>query len=225
MILLFAPILIELYLLVPEVRELSTTIVIMLIAFSLCNVFIIYSRISGVKAMKKCFPIIMPAQEFLLPSNTYIDSITKQRYYDFLTRNLPGFTVLKTDAEMKPLVSTAVTWLITQTRSENDFPLIYEENINFGISYNLLGLKTYGITFSLLILLINCSIIILNWKFKLILNLSYPTVVASSFIDILFLLLWIFIVTKNLVKNCGKKYGRALLSACDSPKLNNITLT
>ena len=84
----------------------------------------------------------MPAQEFLLPSNTYIDSITKQRYYDFLTRNLPGFTVLKTDAEMKPLVSTAVTWLITQTRSENDFPLIYEENINFGISYNLLGLKT-----------------------------------------------------------------------------------
>lgn len=93
MILLFAPILIELYLLVPEVRELSTTIVIMLIAFSLCNVFIIYSRISGVKAMKKCFPIIMPAQEFLLPSNTYIDSITKQRYYDFLTRNLPGFTV------------------------------------------------------------------------------------------------------------------------------------
>ena len=126
---------------------------------------------------------------------------------------------------MKPLVSTAVTWLITQTRSENDFPLIYEENINFGISYNLLGLKTYGITFSLLVLLINCSIIILNWKFKLILNLSYPTVVASSFIDILFLLLWIFVVTKNLVKNCCKKYGRALLSACDSPKLNNITLT
>lgn len=39
-------------------------------------------------------------------------------------------------------------------------------------------------------------------------------------IHLLFLLLWIFIITKSLVISAGKKYARALLSACDSGNID-----
>lgn len=216
-IILIAPILLEFYLMVPEFRELSSTIVLMIIIFALCNIFIIYSRILGVKAMKKCFPKIMPAQQFLLPSDNYINEKTKNRYYKFLSKKIETFNTSELDEDM---VSTAVTWLIAQTRDINKFPLIAEENINFGISYNLLGLKTFGIILSIFGLLINILIYILKIKTNLSINISYNTIFIVIFINLLFLLFWIFMVNKKLVENTGKKYGRALLSACDSPLLN-----
>ena len=208
----------ELYLLVPEVQKLSTTIIIAIVAYGIANVIIVFSRISGTKAMKKCFPGMLPAQESLLVSNNYIDSYTKQRYYAFLTKHIEGFNVSEDDKEMKLMAATAVTWLIAQTRDSSKFPLIAEENINFGFSYNLLGLKPYGIIIAMIGLITNAILFLLNYKE--IITIQQQSVLAGFMIDLLFLLLWIFIVTKPLVNDCGKKYARALLSACDSPHLN-----
>ena len=171
--------------------------------------------------MKKCFPQMLPAQEFLLPSNTYLDSLTKHRYYKFFSEKLESFSVLESDKEMLPMVVTAVTWLIAQTRDEKKFPLINEENINFGFSYNLLGLKKCGIFLTLIGLAVNIIFYVLQMNFHLDLGVKLNALIASTIINFLFLLLWIVIVSKKLVKNCAKKYARALLSACDSPHLNS----
>lgn len=205
----------------PEINNLATTTIVILTIFALCNVIIIYSRIPGVNAMKKCFPQMLPAQEFLLPSNTYLDSLTKQRYYKFFSEKLESFSVLKSDKEMIPMAATAVTWLIAQTRDEKKFPLINEENINFGFSYNLLGLKKCGIFLTLIGLAVNIIFYVLQMNFHLDLGVKLNALIASTIINFLFLLLWIVIVSKKLVKNCAKKYARALLSACDSPHLNS----
>lgn len=215
-IILIAPVLLELYLLIPEFRELSSTIILVIIVFALCNVLIICCRVSGVEAMKKCFPTDMPAQKFLLPSDDYIDRITKERYYKFLSKKIEAFNISSIDESM---TSTAVSWLIAQTRDSSKFPLILEENINFGVSYNLLGLKIPGLILSSIGLLVNVLIFILNLKTIISFNIQYNTIIISIFLNLLFLLFWIFLINKNLVKNAGKKYGRALLAACDSPFL------
>lgn len=119
------------------------------------------------------------------------------------------------------MAATAVTWLIAQTRDEGKFPLINEENINFGFSYNLLGLKKCGIFLTLIGLAVNIIFYVLQMNFHLDLGVKLNALIASTIINFLFLLLWIVIVSKKLVKNCAKKYSRALLSACDSPHLNS----
>lgn len=217
-IIFLSPWILELYLLIPELHNISSTIIISIVAYGITNVIVIYCRIPGCKALKKCFPQMLPAQESLLPSSSWIDPNTKQRYYSFLSKHVSGFEIYERDVEMKASVSTAVTWLIAQTRNTTNFPLIAEENINFGFSYNLLGLKPYGIILSVLGLIANGIMFLLCRQN--ILTLKMEPLLFSSIIDILFLLLWIFIITKNLVISSGKKYARALLSACDSSYLN-----
>lgn len=215
-IILIAPILLEFYLIVPEFRELSSTLIVIIITFALCNVLIICCRISGTEAMKKCFSGLMPAQQYLLPSDNYIDSITKKRYHTFLSQKIQSFDISIIDENM---AATAVTWLIAQTRDATKFPLIAEENINFGVSYNLLGLKKSGLTLSFLGILINMIIYVVDVKNIVSVAIPYNILFIAIFINLLFFLFWVFLVNQNLVKNAGKKYGRALLSACDSPFL------
>lgn len=179
---------------------------------------IVYCRVPGVKAMKKCFPQLLPAQDFLLPSNQQLDKVTKQRYYQFFSKHIEGFDISNSDSEMIPYVSTAVTWLISKTRDSAKFPLIAEENINFGFTYNLLGLKPYGIIVSCIGIVFNSIIMYLHLIDSFCVDLKI--IITGLMINVLFILLWLFIITKSLVISAGKKYARALLSACDSDTLN-----
>lgn len=213
-IIFLAPWLLELYLLIPEIHNLSSTLIIAVIIYGICNLLIVYCRIPGVKAMKKCFPNLLPAQEFLLLSNSKIDTVTKQRYYKFFSEHLDEFKISNDDTEMIPYVSTAITWLISKTRDTGKFPLIAEENANFGFSYNMLGLKPYGILISCIGIIFNGILIILRFAYSLSANIQ--TIFLGLVFNLLFLLLWIFIINKSLVVSSGQKYARALLSACDS---------
>lgn len=155
---------------------------------------------------------------YLLPSDTTLEKMTKDRYYRFFENKIEDFQVSSDDDEMKPMVETAVTWLIAKTRDVTQFSLINEENINFGTSYNLLGVKAYALGFAILNLGINIVSIVL--KRKEILSLSYEVLISAAIITLLFIMIWCFIINKKLVKRCGRNYAKALLSACDSTILN-----
>lgn len=213
-IILIAPWLLELYLFVPEIQKFTSTIIVLFITYGFCNLLIIYCRIPGTHTMKKCFPDLLPAQKALLPSSNYIDQKSKERYYTFLSQNIDEFIISNDDAHMKECVSTAVTWLIAQTRDSKKFQLIAEENINFGFSYNLLGLKPLGLTMCSIGTIFNGVLFFLNHKQFISLNLT--DIVCGFIINLTFLLIWVFIINKNLVISSGKKYARVLLSACDS---------
>lgn len=209
------------YLLIPEIRSISSTFIITLITFSLCSLVIVLSRMHGSNALKKCYPNGLPAQTYLLPENNNIDPLTKKRYYLFFESHIPGFKATSNSNEMSNQIQTAVSWLIAQTRDESQFPIIAEENMNLGFTYNLLGLKplaisVYGVLIlfdSILLLSPSCAELISN-QF----NLGICTITT-----LFWLFLWIFVINKKLVRNCGKKYAYALLSACDSPTLNEGT--
>ncbi len=213
-IILFAPCLLQIYLLIPEMKNLSSTIVIAIIFYGLCNLIIVYCRNFGVKAMKKCFPNMLPAQEYLLPSNSKINAVTKQRYYNFFLKHIDGFKIFDNDNKMIPYVSTAITWLISKTRDAKKFPLIAEENMNFGFSYNLLGLKPFGITICILGVIFTSLLTFFSLKDLISINICKTLI--SLIVYWFFFFLWIFVITKKLVISAGQKYASALLSACDS---------
>lgn len=217
-IIFLAPLLIHAYILIPEIRSITSTLIISLIIYALSGIIIIFSRMFGSKALLKCFPEGLPAQQFLMPNNSCLDKYSKERYYNFFKHKIPTFQISKNEDEMRAQVDTSITWLISQTRDNSKFPLIAEENMNLGFAYNLLGLKPLGICLNLLLLFINVITIFIHYKYHFYVNIA--NIVYCLIATIFSLLLWLFIITKSLVVNCGKKYARALLSACDSPELN-----
>lgn len=211
-ILFLCPFIIEIYFLFPEARELSTTVVVILIFYAICNVATILCRESGTKAMKKCFPHLLPAQQMLMPSDNYLDSLTKARYYAFFENNIDGFKASTDDEKMEDMVQTAVTWLISKTRNSAEFSLISEENINFGLAYNLLALKTKALLICVMCFVLNIYIL----THTNISMFSIPTIILCLVLDGIIFLFWLFIINESLVKELGKKYARVLLSACDT---------
>ena len=217
-IILIAPWILELYLLISEIQKITSTLIVLLIIYGFCNLLIIYCRMPGARAIKKCFPDLLPAQKALLPSSSYIDQKSKDRYYTFLSQNIKEFIISDDDTHMVNSVSTAVTWLIAQTRDPNKFPLIAEENINFGFSYNLLGLKPLGLAMCSIGIVFNAVLFFLIHK--QFISINSTDIVCGFIINLAFLLIWIFLINKKLVISSGKKYARALLSACDSLNTN-----
>ncbi len=219
-IIVMAPLVLSIYLLIPGSRDISFTAILLLISFGMCNLIISLSRHLGRKALKKCFPGLLPAQQMLLPDDKTLDNVTKKRYYKFLSNKIKNLSFTKDAENLNASCSSAVNWLISQTRDGDKFPLIKEESINFGFVKNLYGLKTIGVIISLFLTVMEGATLYIKFKRGLDI-IEYPNLIAATIISLSFLLIWIFTITKCLVIDSGKKYARALLSACDSETLNS----
>lgn len=217
-IVVLAPILIQAYMLIPEVRNVSSTFVISIITFALSNLMIIVARTTGSKALHKCFPDGLPAQKFLLPENTTIDKYTKARYYSFFKAHLNNFEITDNVTDMKAHSESAIKWLISRTRNSTEFPLIAEENTNLGFAYNLLGMKPLGITICIALIVFDVLVMIVSHCKDITVDITL--FLFCIIFTMLYLIIWFCIINKKLVKNCAKKYAFALLSACDSELLN-----
>ena len=209
-----APLLIQAYMLIPEVRNISSTFV----TFALSNLMIIVARTNGSKALHKCFPHSLPAQQYLLPEDNTIDKYTKARYYAFFKSRLNGFEITDNATDMKAHSESAIKWLISQTRNSTEFPLITEENTNLGFAYNLLGMKPLGIVICIILIVFDALVMIASHCKDLTVDITL--VLFCIIFTLLYLIIWFGVINKKLVKNCAKKYAFALLSACDSELLN-----
>ncbi len=213
-----SPILVHIYLLLPEFNSLASTFIITLIIYALSSLIVIFSRQYGSKALMKCYPDMLPAQQFLMPNDTHIDTYTKDRYYDFFRRHIPNFSVSEDINDMKLQVQTAITWLISQTKDTSKYSLINEENMNLGFSYNLLGLKPFAIW--LCIILVSTDFCVMGVCYYFNFHQNTTNMIYSILFTLLCLIMWCSMITEKLVISSAQKYARALLSACDSPFLN-----
>ncbi len=214
-IITIAPIILSLYLLIPEVQNISFTAVIIITSLGMCNLMISLSRYFSRKASSKCFSSLLPAQQMLLPDDTTLDAITKKRYHEFFLSKVKGLSFTDTPSNVKNSCNSAIAWLIAQTRNAEKFPLIKEESINFGFAKNLYGLKPIGIVISSSLFLVESGILVIKVRYSLDI-LTFPNLVAAIVMSLTFLLLWTFAVRKDWILDSGKKYARVLLSACDS---------
>ncbi|RHQ88930.1 hypothetical protein DWX80_18845 [Ruminococcus sp. AF21-3] len=109
-LILITPVIISIYLLIPDASNFSFTVIILILCFGLCNLMMSLSRFHGRKAIAKCFglcnlmmslsrfhgrkaiakcfPKLMPAQQMLMPNDKTLNPITKKRYHEFLSSKI-----------------------------------------------------------------------------------------------------------------------------------------
>jgi hypothetical protein len=108
---------------------------------------------------------------------------------------------------------TCTVFLIERTRNRERFPLIFEENCNYGFRRNLWGMKPLGIAISAAGTCAVVALLILDWTKGIIPN---PIVIMSGLIEIVLLLGWLFWFTPEWVRIAAKAYAERLLAACDT---------
>lgn len=158
-----------------------------------------------------------PSTRMLHHSDNSIDSVTKKRYHLYLQNTIPGIEIPTLEQELEnptyyeQQYTSAVNWLIENTR-DNDHLL--QDNINYGFSQNLLGIKFLGILCCIIAIIINIFAAYQSHNINL---LAMPLEIwLSILINFLFLLLWIFYVNKKWVRSSSEAYARILLSTCEN---------
>lgn len=110
-----------------------------------------------------------PAAELLSPSSE-LSAGTRIRYYRKLAAFEPEFQPLldytcnslqgsKDDSDINQLCNDAISWLRAKTRNHETFRLVYEENINYGFTRNMLRLKPIFDKLNLLTIFLFCCYI------------------------------------------------------------------
>jgi hypothetical protein len=102
-----------------------------------------------------------------------------------------------------------VAVLVERTRDRKRFPLLFEENCNYGFWRNLWGLRPIGIASSVLGIF---SIAFLTYRHSFALDLR--AAVGGS-IDLIFLFGWLFFIRQHLVRMAAVSYSDRLLGACE----------
>ena len=155
----------------------------------------------------------------LLTQKSSLNKITVKRYHNKLKVLLPNISLpTALDEHLKPTESnliydSCIDFLKEQTRDTKKYKILFEENINYGFRRNLRGLKPIAI----IIILINITLIIGRLYYNLhYLELFEFSWVFPLFINLIFLLLWLFLITKNFVKKQSYNYAVRLLSTLDS---------
>lgn len=164
-----------------------------------------------------------PSVAMLRHGDSRIQKATKARYRAFLERRIPGLKLATPAQEKRSLVdaddgySSATDWLLEQTRDRKRFRLVFEENMNYGIRRNVLGLKCFALIIDgLHILVVLPSIVIfsLDGNSLIIQEVGKETWAAAA-ITIFHALFFAFKVRREWVRVPADAYARRLLATCD----------
>lgn len=151
-----------------------------------------------------------PTTLMLRHSDLNIDPVTKARYHQGLIKlgaigQLPDADTERADPKAADdCYEGATTWLHGRTRSRKDFPLVFEENVNYGYMRNLLACKPWGLVVSLLSLAV---IGIAFWLGHL------PVIEGIAAVGVAIYL--IFAVTERGLRSIADAYAYNLLEAID----------
>ena len=108
---------------------------------------------------------------------------------------------------------SAVEFLLAQTRDRDKYPLVFEENCNYGFRRNLWALKPWGIAVAIVGLSAGAATawIAIMSSVDMILG---PALAASA-VSAIALVGWVTIVNDAWVRHGGDAYAGALLGAID----------
>jgi len=163
-----------------------------------------------------------PSVAMLRHRDTRISDPTKERYREFLDRNVPNLR-LPTAAEENEnpgaadaRYQAATDWLISQTRDQNTYELLFRENMSYGFRRNLWALRPVAITIDLLIL----GTVILAYGVDLgsgSTALDLPGWISEVIILVTGIHLAVFclVTTQRWVRVVAESYAERLLESCD----------
>ncbi|WP_407313660.1 hypothetical protein [Desulfosporosinus sp. SB140] len=216
------PAIVTLVLWFPQLQSLSGGIISFLGAIGIFALLVRISRNAGYKKQSHLIQIWsgMPTTKMLRHRDYTIDKITKARYHKYLQDNISGMSIPTVEQESAnpdeadQLYQSAINWLREQTRDKGLFPLVFEENCNYGFSRNLWGLKPWGLIISVVSLVGSGFAISLSHKTNL--KIVPFHIWGTIIISLISLLIWLILITPNWVNSSAEAYARALLANCDS---------
>lgn len=221
-LLLLAPFLFTVLTWYPELISLGSSILV--IVFFIITLFFLakYCREMGVKKQDKllkewgAFPSIL----ILRHRDPVIDPVTKSRYHSFLQEKVKGVQLPTSNEEIENpeyydiQYKSAIKWLLEYTRDSHKYSLLQQDNINYGFSRNMLGVKSLGILLTILAVGVNIYGIYNEYGFD---SLMFPLVIWISLLtNIGFFLFWLLFVNENWVKSTSYAYARTLLACCEN---------
>lgn len=208
------PFLLDAYILVDAVRNISFTAIITAVLIASSGLFSCWIRYSGNGVRGGDY-----IAEFLLPESSAISVASRERYWKKLQDLEPSFSGLSSADAMKrkETAETVSPWLREKTRT-GDFKLIQEENMNYGFIRNVFSVKSIFLwVFSIYSLLLIGVAIITNWDLSL--KDYFTTIpaehVVCGIIHITTYLIWCFGVTEKILDFSAKKYAIAVIRAID----------
>jgi len=160
----------------PQLINFETSILILFILMVTISVLAKFVREKGRKIQDKLFDKgkNFPTTTYLKHSDTNLNKYTKARYHKYLNINIENLNIPSVEQELEnpefynEQYDSAVDWLLEKTRNTNKYQLIYQNNINYGLSRNMLGIKPLGISIAVLSIIIDFIGIYERYHFSLL---------------------------------------------------------
>lgn len=159
-----------------------------------------------------------PTTRILRHRESTLDPVTLKRYHTRLAEFVQGIRMPTPEEEAAdPIAADSVyescaAYLRQNTRGK-DFPLVYQENTNYGFRRNLWGMKPSGITLAI-VGTIGCATLA-AWYFLVGKN-EWLVAAICAVVCIVMFVLWTFRFTPSWVRIPAEEYARQLAAACDS---------
>ncbi len=161
-----------------------------------------------------------PTTVYLRHRDPTIEAPTKARYHKILGRLLPDLDIPSKDREIKEpgradeIYASCADYLREITRADHArFPLVFQENCNYGFRRNLWGMRPAGTVISLAATFV-CGVTLF---YKIPAGKGSLLITAvSTLICAALAFLWIFRFNTRWVHIATDAYARRLLEACDS---------
>ncbi len=154
-----------------------------------------------------------PTSMILRHSNDHLDIHTKKRFHAKLEQTIPYIKIPTHEEEMENLQAadaiydSCTKWLISKTRDESRYSLLFKENINYGFRRNLWGMKTWAIGIIAICILVHSFMI--TQKFTSIEIVKTKDWMLLG-VFILFALFWLIMVNREWVKITAFSYAERL---------------
>lgn len=165
----------------------------------------------------------VPTTLMLRHADQTLEPPSKSRYHKFLAKKLPDIDIPTKEAEVHDpasadaVYSSCVEYLKVATRDHAQFPLVFQENINYGFRRNLWGMRPAGIATSLAGTAASAA----AWIALHDRGAIADGVVAgvATGISAMLASFWMLRFTPSWVRTTAFAYARQLLASCDSPHL------
>jgi len=104
-------------------------------------------------------------------------------------------------------------FLRDRTRDQTKFPLIFEENVSYGLRRNFWAMRPVGIIVTVLSILSILAVVAYDPSTRA--GSRGATVMLAGLVDILLLIGWVFMFTPDWVRIPAEAYSERLLEACE----------
>lgn len=159
-----------------------------------------------------------PTTQILRHRNTASNAALRSRYHSKLSALLPDIALPTAEEEARDpkraddIYGMCVKFLISQTRDQKRFCLVFKENKSYGFRRNLWGMKPLGISIASMALISSAARLWIEWQRT---GVIMTNTSASVLIILVFLLLWIFWVIPIWVRIPADAYAERLLETCE----------